>query len=100
MAFSGLWLLWLRWSAWVCLGEAGERGRRHLHAPVAGTEAAETKPDEVERPLPDIPELMRAVEANQRTSEAVEKDYLYRSVQTQEETDGHGGSEEDRDQGV
>jgi len=31
------------------------------------------------------------VEVNQRASEAIEKDYLYRSVQTQEETDGHGG---------
>jgi hypothetical protein len=60
-------------------------------APVTAQASAETKADEVERPLPDIPELMRAVEVNQRASEAVEKDYLYRSVQTQEETDGHGG---------
>jgi hypothetical protein len=52
---------------------------------------AERKLDDLERPLPEIPELMRAVEVNQRRSEAVEKDYLYRSVQTQEETDGHGG---------
>jgi hypothetical protein len=58
---------------------------------VAGQSAAGAKPDAVERPLPDIPALMHAVEANQRTSEAVEKDYLYRSVQTQEEVDGHGG---------
>ncbi|MEO6807299.1 MAG: hypothetical protein ABI286_12935 [Edaphobacter sp.] len=50
-----------------------------------------TIPDAAERPLPDIPALMHAVEANQRTSEAVEKDYMYHSVQTQEETDGHGG---------
>jgi hypothetical protein len=50
-----------------------------------------TKPDEVERPLPDIPELMRAVETNQRASEAIEKDYMYRSVHTVEQTDGHGG---------
>src|SRR5258708_1580941 len=51
----------------------------------------ETKADEMERPLPDIPALMHTVEVNQRASEAIEKDYLYRSVQTQEETDGHGG---------
>jgi hypothetical protein len=50
-----------------------------------------TKPDEGERPLPDIPALMHAVEVNQRRSEAVEKDYMYRSVHTQAETDGHGG---------
>jgi hypothetical protein len=59
--------------------------------PATGQEAAATKTDEVERPLPDIPALMRAVEVNQRASEAVEKDYLYRSVQTHQETDGHGG---------
>jgi hypothetical protein len=44
----------------------------------------------VERPLPDIPALMHSVEANQRVSETIEKDYLYRSVQTAEELDGHG----------
>jgi hypothetical protein len=61
-------------------------------APESVQVPAQAKVDElVERPLPDIPELMRAVEVNQRASEAVEKDYLYRSVQTQEETDGHGG---------
>jgi hypothetical protein len=44
-----------------------------------------------ERPLPDIPALMHSVETNQRISEAIEKDYLYRSVQTQQELNGHGG---------
>jgi hypothetical protein len=44
-----------------------------------------------DRPLPDIPTLMRAVEANERTSEAVKKDYIFRSVQTEEHSDGHGG---------
>ena len=57
----------------------------------AGQETAGTKPDEAERPLPDIPALMHSVEVNQRASEAIEKDYMYRSVQTHEETDGHGG---------
>jgi hypothetical protein len=52
---------------------------------------SETKSDEVERPLPDIPALMHSVEVNQRASEAIEKDYMYRSVQTHNETDGHGG---------
>jgi hypothetical protein len=53
--------------------------------------AVETKTDEAERPLPDIAALMQAVEANQKTSEAVAKDYLYRSVVTAVTTDGHGG---------
>jgi hypothetical protein len=44
-----------------------------------------------DRPLPDIPTLMRAVETNERTSEAVKKDYIFRSVQTEEHSDGHGG---------
>jgi hypothetical protein len=58
----------------------------------AGQEPVQAKPDaSAERPLPDIPALMHAVEVNQRVSEAIEKDYLYRSVQTEQESDGHGG---------
>jgi hypothetical protein len=52
---------------------------------------AGTKPEEEVRPLPDIPALMHAVETNQRKSEAIEKDYMYHSIHTQEETDRHGG---------
>jgi len=44
-----------------------------------------------ERPLPDVATLMRKVEANQRTSETLLKDYLYHQVETGEETDSHGG---------
>ncbi len=76
----------------ACIGpSAGPVWAQTPVAPVTVQAPVEAKADEVERPLPDIPELMRAVEVNQRASEAVEKDYLYRSVQTQEETDGHGG---------
>jgi hypothetical protein len=55
-------------------------------------QASERKPntDAVERPLPDVPALMRSVEVNQRASEAIEKDYLYHSLQSGEELDGHG----------
>jgi hypothetical protein len=56
----------------------------------AGHELA-AKPEDAVNPLPDIPALLRAVEANQRTSEAVEKDYLYRAAVTEQESDGHGG---------
>jgi len=80
--------------ALVCMGLSGRRGTMWAQTPAAPVTAQappESKADEAERPLPDIPELMRAVEVNQRASEAIEKDYLYRSVQTQEETDGHGG---------
>ena len=34
---------------------------------------------------------MRAVEANRATSEAVRKNYIFQSVQTEEHSDGHGG---------
>jgi hypothetical protein len=47
--------------------------------------------EEPERPLPDIPKLMHDVEENQRAAEKIEKDYLYRSVQTEQQSDGHGG---------
>jgi hypothetical protein len=50
-----------------------------------------TKVNEPERPLPDIPALMNSVEVNQRASEAIEKEYLYRSVITDQQLDGHGG---------
>jgi hypothetical protein len=43
------------------------------------------------RPLPDIPKLMHEVEDRQRTAEAVEKDYIYHSVETEQQVDGHGG---------
>ena len=79
---------------WMGLdGGSGFASAQSGTAPVlqAGEETAGRKPDEVERPLPDIPALMHAVEVNQRASEAIEKDYMYRSVQTHDETDGHGG---------
>ncbi len=43
-----------------------------------------------DKPLPDIPTLMRDVEKNQRKSETIEKDYIYHSVTTQQEVDGQG----------
>ena len=40
-----------------------------------------------ERPLPDIAALMHDVETNQRAAEAIEKDYLYRSLVTEQQLD-------------
>ena len=48
------------------------------------------KAEETERPLPDIPTLMREVEAHQKAAEAIQKDYLYHEVQTAHKTDGQG----------
>jgi hypothetical protein len=53
-------------------------------------DAVAPKPNASERPLPDVAALMHSVEANQKTSEAIEKNYLYRSVQTEEELDKQG----------
>ncbi len=47
-------------------------------------------PPDPNRPLPDIPTLMHQVEADQRASEAIEKDYLYHSVEAIQELDPHG----------
>ena len=50
-----------------------------------------TTTDTVEmKPLPDIAALMYEVEANQKASEAIQKNYLYHSVETQQERDGSG----------
>jgi hypothetical protein len=77
--------------------QAGTRGEvQQTGAPQTGisevpvTVPTGTKTAE-DRPLPDIPTLMRAVETNQRAAEKIEKDYLYKSVQTEEQSDGHGG---------
>ena len=60
-------------------------------APITPAAAATEDGKAGERPLPDIPALMHAVEMNQRAAEAIEKDYLYRSLVTEQETDAHGG---------
>jgi hypothetical protein len=44
----------------------------------AGLAAQDAAVPAAERPLPDIPTLMRQVEANQRASEALERDYIFR----------------------
>jgi hypothetical protein len=48
------------------------------------------EPPVLARPLPNIPKLMHEVEDRQRAAEAVEKDYLFHSVETDQQVDGHG----------
>lgn len=43
-----------------------------------------------ERPLPDIPALMREVGTHQKASEQIRKDYLYHAIETREEEDKNG----------
>lgn len=53
------------------------------------TSASEAE-DFAGRPLPDIPALMHDVEVNQRKSEALQKNYVYHSVDTAQEVDSRG----------
>ena len=81
-------------------GAAGESGAGVQNArPVPGAKVVQDTKGQMDaaqtlsqdRPLPDIPTLMHAVETNQRLSEAIRKDYMFKSVQTEQDTDGHGG---------
>ena len=54
------------------------------------TKAQDAASQQGDRPLPDISALILSVEANQRTAESVRKDYLYHSVETEQEVDGSG----------
>jgi hypothetical protein len=58
--------------------------------PLQSPEPSATTSPEDDKPLPNVVALMNDVEANQRKAEAVQKDYIYRSVATQQETDSHG----------
>ena len=55
-----------------------------------GMKAQDAASQQANRPLPDVAALILAVEANQRTAESVRKDYLYHSVQAEQEVDGSG----------
>ena len=43
-----------------------------------------------DRPIPEVVAMMHDVEINQRKAEAIKKDYLYHSVETQQQVDVHG----------
>ena len=70
-------------AAMPAMGTASQQGDRALKQPNLASAAAE-------RPLPDVIALMHDVENNQRKAEAVEKNYIYHSVATEQETDRHG----------
>lgn len=57
---------------------------------VAATLHAQTVAPE-DKPLPDIPTLMRQVEINQKLAESVEKNYIYREDSTLNELNKSGG---------
>jgi hypothetical protein len=90
VALAGRALILVVTLGWMSLAGVAASGQTPS-MPVGGQEATAIKPEEAERPLPDIPALLRAVQANQKASEAAAKDYLYRRVVTEEKTDGRGG---------
>lgn len=62
-------------------------------APPIPSAAAASQPAEkilLDKPIPDIVAMMHDVESNQRKAETVQRDYIYRSVETQHELDSHG----------
>jgi hypothetical protein len=63
-------------------------GQATLNSAVVTKDPAAT-PDP-SRPLPDIPNLMHQVEAQQREAEAIQKKYLYHSIEAVQQMDGHG----------
>ena len=78
-----------------CVSARAQTGTETETSPPAQVTApqslpAETNEASADKPLPDVVAMMHDVEINQRKAEAVEKDYLYHSVQTEQEIDGHG----------
>ena len=67
------------------------RGLLFVTIAVTFCPAQDLAPTATTRALPDVAELMHAVEANQRRDEAKLKDYIFRQTQTFDETDGRGG---------
>jgi len=73
-------------------GAGFSAARSVAQTPAASAATQEGRPQGgVERALPGVSVLMHEVEAHQRADEAALKDYIYRSVETSEESNGHGG---------
>ncbi|WP_263408392.1 hypothetical protein [Terriglobus tenax] len=67
------------------------RLRPHLSALLLAAPLLAQQPAD-EKPLPDIPTLMRQVEAHQRAADELRKRYTYRVLATQRELDGKGNA--------
>jgi hypothetical protein len=82
----------VRVAALVVLAFAGMHAiaLAQLPPPDAASTLSESPTISADRPLPDVVALMHDVEANQRKSEAIEKNYIYHSVATEQEDDSHG----------
>jgi hypothetical protein len=70
----------------VLLQEAAATGQSQQPGPKSSPQAQSSD----DRPLPNVAVLMLDVEARQREAEKIEKDYIYHSVETGQQVDGHG----------
>jgi hypothetical protein len=73
-----------------CIAACAPARAQSASPPPTATVAQPVESPAADKPIPDIVAMMRDVEANQRKSEAVEKDYIYHSVATEQELDSHG----------
>jgi hypothetical protein len=71
-----------------CIPACAQTATEAPAAPLPVTQPA--PPGPAGKPLPDIPTLMRDVEANQHKAETIQKEYIYHSVETEQETGSHG----------
>jgi hypothetical protein len=76
-------------AAAACAGAQDNTASPHGND-AAAQPALHAEPAAADKPLPDVVAMMHDVERNQRKSEAIEKDYIYHSVQTQEQTNSQG----------
>jgi hypothetical protein len=74
----------------IAFGTATATKAQEPTTSIPATPTPTIESQEPEKPLPDISALMYQVEAHQKTAEAVRKDYLYHSVETQQDRDGSG----------
>lgn len=95
LAFALSWMNSSTGFGFASVDQAASATQESIQKPVKSVPPSDaTMNDAVktdDSPLPDIGELMHAVETNQRAAETIEKDYLYRSTWTLKELDGHGG---------
>jgi len=69
----------------LCIGAATSRAQSPNDTPTQPTAIAPA-----DKPLPDIVAMMHDVEANERKSEKVAKEYIFHSVEIEQEEDSHG----------
>lgn len=73
-----------------CTAQNAATGDSVHRAPSAGANTTSSVDLSVGRPLPDVVTMMQEVQRNERKAEAIQKDYIYHSVTTEQSTDSAG----------